>query len=111
MYRRHRRCDASRMMLAEAVSIDGGVLLAALVVLLALVALWCGLVFLGCRLARGAGRGSRGALVGWVVVAVVEVLPLVVGDSPLLLLGAAVLGVQAWFYVRGKADASAGEVP
>ncbi len=99
------------MMLAETVSIDGGVLLLGLLILLAMVALWCALVVLGCRLARRAGQGSRPALAGWVVVAVVEVLPLVTDFSPVLLLAAAVLGVQGWFYRRGKADTSAQDVP
>ena len=98
-------------MLAEAVSIDGGTLLLILLVLVVMVVVWCGLVVLGCRLARQAGQGSQRALGGWVVVGILELAPLVVGFTPLLLVGVAVLAVQVTFYLRGKADRASGDDP
>jgi hypothetical protein len=98
------------MVLAETVSIDGGVLLVALVVFGLMVALWCGLVLIGCRWAREAGHGSGRALVGWVVVAVLEVLPLVAGFSPVLMVGLAALAVQGWLYLQARAEAGGGDL-
>jgi hypothetical protein len=94
------------MVFAEAVSIDGGVLLAVLVVFLVLLGTWVGLVVLGCRLARQAGEGSALAPLGWAVVAIVQTLPLTVGDTGLLLLALAILGLQVSIYLhaRGATD-------
>ncbi len=96
-------------MLAEAVSINGGTLLLILLFLVAMVVVWCALVVFGCRLAKQAGQGSRQALVGWAVVGVLELAPLVVGFTPLLLVGVAVLGLQAAFYLRAKAESRPGD--
>lgn len=92
------------MMLAEAVSIDGGLLLVILFVFLLMVGLWCVVVALGCRWAKQAGQGSRGALAGWAVVAVLEVVPLALGFTPLLVLAAVVLAFQGWLYARARAE-------
>jgi hypothetical protein len=96
-------------MLAEAVSIDGGVLLLILVVFVLLFVLWCALVTLGCRWARRAGQGSRRALAGWAVVAVLEVLPFIFDLTPLLLVPLGVLALQARLFIRAKAEATAGD--
>lgn len=98
------------MIFAEAVSIDGGLLLLILVVLFVLFALWCAAVFLGCKWARRAGQGSRRALVGWAAAAALAVVPLVTELQPLgVALALAVLSVQGWLYLRAKAAAAAAE--
>jgi hypothetical protein len=90
------------MVIAEAVSIDGGVLLAVLVVFLVLLGLWLGLVALGCWFAKQAGEGSAPAPVGWALVAVAQTAPLTLGDAQWLLLALAILVVQATFYLVAR---------
>jgi hypothetical protein len=91
------------MVIAEAVSIDGGVLLAVLVVFLVLVGLWLGLVALGCWFAKQAGGRSAPAPVGWALVAIAQTAPLTFGDVEWLLLALAILVVQGTFYLVARA--------
>lgn len=98
-------------MLAESVSLSGSEVLVILLVLLALLVATIATAVLGCLWAFRAGRGSPLALVGWLLVAFVEVIamvpaladlrfgaPSMVGFAPL---GA--LAAQVALYVRGKA--------
>lgn len=65
------------MILAEAVSLDGDAIFLLLVILILMFATVCGLVVYGCVLAIRARRGSGAALVGWIAIGVLEMLPLV----------------------------------
>lgn len=59
-------------MLAEAISLDGGALLVALLIALAVLAAIAGVVVLGFVLAPRAARGSTAALAGWMAVLLAE---------------------------------------
>lgn len=63
-------------MLAETVSIDGGALVLILIVLLLTLAVAAAVVIAGFVFAYRAGKGSHNALVGWMVVAGMELLVL-----------------------------------
>ncbi len=95
-------------MLAEAVSIDGGLLVVILIVLFVVAAAWCALVVVGCVCARRAGRGSRAALAVWAVVAVAQTLPLLIGFTGLAVAPIMALVLQAGFYLWARADAAGG---
>lgn len=62
------------MVLAEAVSIDGGALVAILAVLLVVLLLTLATVMLGFVWAWRAGRGSMHSLVGFLIVVALEVM-------------------------------------
>lgn len=105
-------------MLAEAVSINGGALVIVLVILVLLGALAIAAMVLGCVWATRAGRGSRRALAGWLVVAVLEAvysLPLIAGSvrgrrvSLLSLIVLAVLGAQVVLFTRARTRSSSPE--
>lgn len=97
------------MILAETVSIDGGALLLILVVLLVLAALWCALMVLGCVWAVRAGRGSRRALTGWVIVSVLEVLPALGGLGTILAVPGLAFLVQVGLYAWARNGVDAGQ--
>ena len=95
------------VVLAEAVSIDGGALVALLAVMLAVLLSAVAGVVLGFVWAWRAGRGSMHALVGWVLVTALEVMAffaagLDVGNAALWLSLGAIAG-QAVTYVASRA--------
>ena len=96
------------MILAESVSLDGGALLVILVIFLALMAVWCAVMVLGCVWAVRAGRGSRLALAGWAVVALIELLPAASAIGSILALPALVFVLQVglYFWARSKGESS-----
>lgn len=71
-------------LLAEAVSIDGGTLVFILVIALAVLALAVGVAVLGCVLAYRAGRGSSNAMVGLIIIGVLEAFSLLSATGNLL---------------------------
>ena len=96
------------MILAETVSIDGGVLLAIMAVFIAAVVVWCFAVFAGFRAAKAAGNGDQRAMLRWVVASVVQVVLVV--WTPLVVVAAIVLGLQVYQYRKAK-DAAATTEP
>lgn len=101
------------MILAETVSLDGGALLVILVIFLAVLAAWCAVMVLGCVWAVRAGRGSRLALAGWGVVALIELLPAAGALGSILALPALVFVLQVglYFWAKSQAQSSALTAP
>lgn len=98
------------MILAEAISIDGGLLFLILVVLVVMLVVALVVGIGGCIWAWRAGCGSRPALAGWIICASLEGLaalaflpPLVVGEpSAAVLVPLAALGLQVVLFRRGR---------
>ena len=101
-------------MLAEAVSIDGGTLLLILAALLLVFAIGVAIIVFGFVLAPRAGRGSRRALVWWVVIVAVEVLYALGGVAVIfdggfslsLLVPPAIIAGQVAIFVQARKDAA-----
>ena len=97
-------------MLAETVSIDGGAILLFAIVLLLIAAVAVAIVVFGFVLAPRAGRGSRRALVWWVIVLVLEVLyalgsvaGIMSGDfTVLVLLPPAIIACQVAMFLQAR---------
>lgn len=64
---------------AEGPSFTGPQVTVIILVLVTMFLLICGAMVLGCVLAERAGRGSQNALVGWLVIAVLELMYVVRG--------------------------------
>ena len=109
------------MILAEAVSIDGGTLVLILVALFLFFAACCALVTAGFVWAARAGRGSRAALAAWLPMAAIEavlaatVVPSTIDGRPNVygIVAGAVLAGQVVRYQRARNEppADAGPPP
>ena len=88
------------MLLAETVSIDGGLLLTILAVLLLAVIAWCFAVSVAFRAAKQAGRGEDGAMTRWVLAGVVEVA--MVAWTPLVVVALVFLAIQVFQYRQAR---------
>ena len=93
------------MILAETVSIDGGLLLLILGAFLAAVVAWCFAVAVGFRAARQAGAGEAGAMGRWVLAGVFQMG--LVAWSPLVVVALVLLGLQVLQYRKAR-DAAGG---
>lgn len=86
--------------LAEAVTLDGGALLIALVIVAIIAALALAVLVAGCRWALLAGRGSSDHLGLWLAVLCVELGPLLaarsLGGAETIGLGAAAVQLGFW---------------
>jgi hypothetical protein len=99
-------------MLGETVSIDGGTLLLILAALVLVLALSVAIVVFGFILAPRAGRGSRRALVWWVIIVALEslyalgaVAAVLSGDFSLfVVLPPAIIACQVAMYVQARKD-------
>lgn len=96
------------MILAETVSIDGGLLLLILGVFLVAVVAWCFAVAVGFRAAKAAGAGDRGAMRRLVLAGVFEVA--LVAWTPLVVVALVLLGLQVLQYRKAR-DATGGTKP
>ncbi|MDQ6910367.1 MAG: hypothetical protein M3Z84_06230 [Actinomycetota bacterium] len=100
-------------MLAESVSIDGGLLLVFLIIALVALVAFVAVAVGGCVLAYKAGSGSSGALGGWIAVVAVETTALFLSTAsllaerrrlnPFLPITAFVLMVQVGFFLLARA--------
>ena len=86
------------MILAETVSIDGGVVAIILAVVLVWFAAWASALFWGCKLAVRAGRGSQPDLYRWILVAAIGLLL----GIPVLPVTLVVVAVQVWLFFRER---------
>ena len=96
------------MILAETVSIDGGVLLLILGVFLAGVVAWCFAVAVGFRAAKQAGAGDKSAMRRFVLAGIFEVA--LVAWTPLVVVALVLLGLQVMQYRKAK-DGARGPAP
>lgn len=97
--------------LAESISISGPELVLILALFLVVVVGFIAMMAFGCVLARKAGQGSSSALVGWIIIAVIEAsvvlprIPRIIGGARFSLVALApaiALAVQASMYRSAK---------
>ena len=98
--------------LAESPTFGGPEILFILLVLLGILAVNAVVVTLGCVWAWRAGKGSRRALVGWIIIGSVETLALVAsipdlisGASRFVVLPLAVIALQVALFLSGRSSA------
>lgn len=88
-------------LLAETISLSKGETMFLVIILLGIVAVFLVICVLSCVWAYRSGRGSKNALVGWILTGVVQLLLLSVFTSLVILL----IGVQAGLYFLGRHNA------
>lgn len=93
------------MLLAETVSIDGGLLLLILGVLMGLVAVWVGAAIAGFRYAARAGRGENGAMGWWIVTLVLQGILSAVTLFSIGIVGVVLIGLQVVSFRRARRGA------
>jgi len=106
-------------LLAEAVSIDGGTLVLILVIALAVLALAVGVAVLGCVFAYRAGKGSSAAMIGLIIIGVLEAFSLLSATGNLLrgdfnlfsTLALIPIAAQIGLYLLGRSRRSATSLP